>query len=78
MRYTLLLIPDAEDGGYTVKVPVLPGITTEGDTLEEALANGREAIELWLEVARERGLPIPAEPLPPQTVTIDVEEKAVA
>ncbi len=40
-RYTLLLIPDTEEGGYTVRVPSLPGLTTEGDTLEEAIASGR-------------------------------------
>jgi antitoxin HicB len=71
MRYTLLLIPDPEEGGYTVKVPALPGITTEGDTLEEALANGREAIELWIEVTKERGEPIPDD-VTPQVATVEV------
>ena len=37
------------DGGYTVYVPSLPGCISEGDTREEALANIREAIELYLE-----------------------------
>ena len=36
-------------GGYSVSVPALPGCHSEGDTLEEALANIREAAELWLE-----------------------------
>ncbi len=78
MRYALLLIPDPEEGGYTVRVPALPGCITEGDTLEEAIANAREAILGWIEAARKHGEVIPEEPLPPQTVTIDVEEKAVA
>lgn len=47
-RYTLLLIPDSEEGGYTVRVPALPGLTTEGDTLEEAIANARDAIAVWI------------------------------
>ena len=37
-------------GGYSVSVPALPGCHSEGETLEEALANIREAAELWLEV----------------------------
>ena len=38
-----------DDGGYTVYVPSLPGCISEGDTKDEALANIREAIELYLE-----------------------------
>ena len=39
--------------GYSISVPALPGCHSEGDTLEEALENIREAAELWLEVAGE-------------------------
>lgn len=39
------------DGGYWAKVPSLPGCVTEGDTREELMANLRDAIEGWLEVA---------------------------
>ena len=39
----------AEEGGYTAYVPSLPGCISEGDTKQEALANIREAIELYLE-----------------------------
>jgi predicted RNase H-like HicB family nuclease len=38
---TVILIPDQEVGGYTVEVPSLPRCITEGDTVEEALANAR-------------------------------------
>jgi predicted RNase H-like HicB family nuclease len=41
------------DGGYWAKVPALPGCVTEADTREELMANLREAIEGWLEVAGE-------------------------
>jgi predicted RNase H-like HicB family nuclease len=47
---TALLIPD-EDGGYTAQIAELPGAISEGDTIEEALANVREAAELYLEHA---------------------------
>ncbi len=48
MRLHVLLEP-SEDGGYTVTVPGLPGCISEGATREEALANIREAIQLYLE-----------------------------
>ncbi|AFV77094.1 type II toxin-antitoxin system HicB family antitoxin [Thermus oshimai] len=48
MRFKVVL-EKSEDGGYTVYVPALPGCISEGDTLEEALANIREAIALYLE-----------------------------
>lgn len=48
MKLQVLLEPSA-DGGYTVYVPALPGCISEGDTEEEALANVREAVELYLE-----------------------------
>jgi predicted RNase H-like HicB family nuclease len=48
MKFTVVLDP-SDEGGYTVYVPSLPGCISEGDTIEEALANIREAIELYLE-----------------------------
>jgi len=44
-----VVLEASEEGGYTVYVPSLPGCISEGDTEEEALANIREAIELYLE-----------------------------
>jgi len=43
----------SDEGGYTVYVPSLPGCISEGDTLEEARSNIREAIQLYLEPADE-------------------------
>jgi len=48
MQLTVVLEP-SEEGGFTVFAPSLPGCISEGDTREEALANIREAIELYLE-----------------------------
>ncbi len=39
----------AEEGGFTVYVPLLPGCISEGDTFEEAVENIKEAVELYLE-----------------------------
>ncbi len=66
---TVILIPDSEVGGYTVEVPSLPGCVTEGDTVEEALANAREAIDLYIETRRDLGLDIPSEDGAPVLVT---------
>ena len=48
MVFKVVFAP-SEEGGYTALVPVLPGCISEGDTIEEAIANIREAIELYLE-----------------------------
>jgi predicted RNase H-like HicB family nuclease len=48
MKFQVVLEP-SDEGGYTVYVPSLPGCISEGDTIEKALANIREAIELYLE-----------------------------
>ena len=47
-----------EEGGYHVYAPGLPGLHTQGDTIDEALANAKEALELYVEGLREEGLPI--------------------
>lgn len=46
-------------GGFTVYAPGLPGMVTEGETLEEATANAEEAIELYVESMRGRGNQVP-------------------
>lgn len=48
MNIQVVLEP-SEEGGYTVYVPSLPGCVSEGNTEDEALANIKEAIELYLE-----------------------------
>ena len=50
MKLKVLVRPEAS-GGYSVSVPALSGCFSQGETLEEALSNIREAAELWLEVA---------------------------
>ncbi len=49
MNLKVVLEP-SDEGGYTVYVPSLPGCISEGNTKDEALANIREAIELFLEL----------------------------
>lgn len=56
-NYTVIFEP-AEEGGYVVTCPALPGLVTEGDTLEEAQAMAEDAIRAYLESLVKDGLPI--------------------
>jgi antitoxin HicB len=62
-RFSVVLEPQ-DGGGYTVLVPALPEVVTEGDTETEALANAEEAIRAVLSYRRDNGLSIPADALP--------------
>ena len=55
----VIIYPDLEDGGYVAEVPSLPGCVSQGETREEALANVREAIDLWVDSANSLNLPVP-------------------
>jgi predicted RNase H-like HicB family nuclease len=68
-RYTVVYEP-AEEGGYVVTVPALPGLVTEGDTLEEARAMAEDAIRGYLESLRKHGEAIPIEQGEPITERI--------
>jgi len=58
MEYTVILHP-AEEGGYWAEVPALPGCFSQGETVDEALKNIKEAIELHIECLEEEGQGIP-------------------
>jgi len=58
--YTVLFEP-AEEGGYIATVPALPGLVTEGDTLDEARQMVKEAILAYLESLQKDRQPIPAD-----------------
>jgi predicted RNase H-like HicB family nuclease len=57
-EYDVVLVPEAE-GGFSVFVPDLPSVATQGETVEEALDMARDAIEGYLEIMREEGWPVP-------------------
>ncbi len=57
MEYTVI-IHGAEEGGYWTEVPALPGCFSQGESVDEALRNIREAIELHVEGLKEDGLGI--------------------
>ncbi len=60
LRYRILMRKEPE-GGYTVTVPSLPGCITYGETIEEAIENAKEAIELYIESLAAHGEEIPTE-----------------
>jgi len=59
-KYEIIIFWSDEDDAYVADVPELPGCMAHGNTHESALANAKEAIQLWLETAKEFGDPIPA------------------
>ena len=61
--FSVVLEPQ-EGGGFTVLVPALPEVITEGDSEAEALANAEEAIRAVLDYRRQHGLPIPSDAAP--------------
>jgi antitoxin HicB len=58
LKVPLVLAPQPE-GGFTVTSPVLPELVTEGDTIEEALVNVRDALAAVVEAYQDLGRPLP-------------------
>ncbi|MDA8187307.1 MAG: type II toxin-antitoxin system HicB family antitoxin [Dehalococcoidales bacterium] len=70
--YSLILFRDPDDGTYTVKVPALPGLTTQGASLEEAIAMAKDAITLYVEDLIANGEPVPEEAESPEVIRVRV------
>jgi len=70
-RRQVLIHPDLQDGGWIAEVPNLPGCISDGETREKPIRNVREAINAWIEVAREDADPTPTEHLGAQLVVLD-------
>jgi predicted RNase H-like HicB family nuclease len=60
IHYSMVIQWDEDDRIFVVDVPELPGCMTHGKTYEEAVKQGQEAIEGWLNAAKELHWPIPA------------------
>jgi antitoxin HicB len=61
--YSVILEPQ-EGGGFTVLVPALPEVVTEGDNEQEALANAEEAIRAIIEYRQQQGIALPSDARP--------------
>ncbi|MEK7761434.1 MAG: type II toxin-antitoxin system HicB family antitoxin [Nitrospirota bacterium] len=58
-KYEIIIYWSNEDRAFVAEVPELPGCMAHGDTQAAALANANDAMQLWLDAAREFGRPIP-------------------
>ena len=58
-RYEIIIYWSNEDNAFIAEVPELPGCIAHGETPEKALKNAKEAMQLWIDTAKEFGDPIP-------------------
>ena len=58
-RFTVRPLTVDEGGGYLIEFPDLPGCPSDGETIEEAIANGEDAKHCWIAAMKEAGRPIP-------------------
>ena len=58
-KYEIIIYWSNEDRAFVAEVPELPGCMAHGDSQGAALANANDAMQLWLDTAKESGRPIP-------------------
>ena len=58
-KYEIILYCSGQDQVFVAEVPELPGCMAHGDSHEGALANAKEAVQLWIDMAKEFGDPVP-------------------
>lgn len=74
-RFTVVITPEPEAGGYSVVVPALPGCFSQGESIDEAIANAEEAIHLYLDELTSQGEPIPDD-IEPHIARVELREQA--
>ena len=57
--FLISILPAEEGGGYLIEFPDLPGCMSDGETIEETMENGKDAVFCWIESAEEFGDEIP-------------------
>ena len=57
--FTIRHLTDEEGGGFLIEFPDLPGCMSDGESLEETVKNGEDAVSCWLAAAKESGRGIP-------------------
>lgn len=68
-NYTVILQAETE-GGFSAIVPALPGCASQGENVQEALDNVREAIEVFVETLIQLKKPVPLEEFPPARLEV--------
>lgn len=59
-KYEIIIYWSGEDDAFIAEVPELPGCAAHGKSPAEALTNAQDAIDLWIDTAKEFGDPVPA------------------
>ena len=59
-RFVVRPLTEEDGGGYLIEFPDLPGCLSDGETIEEAILNGIDAMRGWIKVMRAEGHPVPA------------------
>jgi predicted RNase H-like HicB family nuclease len=67
---SVLVIHEAEEGGYWAEFPALPGCYTQGETIDEVIKRAPEAVESHVQALREDGQEVPSENLLVMTVRL--------
>lgn len=57
--FTIRELKPDDGGGFLIEFPDLPGCMSDGETVEEAMANGVDAVQCWISAAKEKGREIP-------------------
>lgn len=57
--FLISILPVEEGGGYLIEFPDLPGCMSDGETIEETIENGKDAVACWIETAKRYGDKIP-------------------
>ncbi len=55
-----LVLEPSEEGGFVVRCPQLQEVVTQGETIEEAIAMGREAVEAYMGFMEKKNIPLPS------------------
>lgn len=58
-KYEIIIYWSNEDEAFIAEIPELPGCMAHGESPEKALKNAKEAIQLWIDTAKEFGDPVP-------------------
>ena len=72
LHYSVVLLPNDPEAGYTATVPALPGCISCGDSLEEALENVKDAISLYVRDSLQQGEAVPDDQGVVVKVTVEV------
>ena len=71
--FLISILPAEEGGGYLIEFPDLPGCMSDGETIEETIENGSDAIVCWIETAERYGDKIPK---PGLTAHLSLQKKS--